>query len=114
MKSTCHALTIVVFLLVSISAFAVQSGTKLRASQSSKREHVQLRSALPASDAARQPARDPFMPVPLSSIQSTGIHHQVQNMAAGYSSAVPLLSCIGAGMVIGGLVSVRLTRRLHR
>jgi hypothetical protein len=115
MKSAVHALSIVVFLLFSLAAFAAQSGQTSTSAATANPSVAQLQSALAARRASEHKlSSELFMPVPLSSIGGPNVHDRVQSMTAGYSSAVPLLSCIGAGMAIGGLVSVRLTRRLHR
>lgn len=115
MKSAVHALTVFVLLLFSLAAVAAQSGQTNHQATTANPSVAQLRSALEASRASEHKlSRDLFMPVPLSSIAGPSVHDRIESMSAGYSSAVPLLSCIGAGMVIGGLVSVRLTRRLHR
>jgi hypothetical protein len=56
---------------------------------------------------------DLFMPVPLASVDAAGQRTIAAAVNAPAASGSPLavLSFIGAGMAIGGLVSVRLSHR---
>jgi hypothetical protein len=107
MKITCLT-TLCVLILFGVSCFAAQNATKVTtlAPTSSPTKDVawHREETLPQTTEAYFP----LQPMPFS--QETGPQPQFSSRrvnSPGSSSPLPLLSCIGAGMALGGLISAR-------
>jgi hypothetical protein len=112
MKNTCLFVELLLSLLFTpVGALAQQDrGTP---AASGPAAHLQQKSTIhsPLDCCSGITARDPFMPVPISSFRAALDPPGTVSAPTLSASALPVLSCIGAGMAIGGLVSVRLSHR---
>jgi hypothetical protein len=104
MKLACLGLCIL--LLMCLSCLAVQNVKPSTAAARSPRPMAIISPA--NSEQLRQGAAvyNPLQPVPEMTSSRRQAALKNQNLAHS-SSALPMLSCIGAGMALGGLISAR-------
>jgi hypothetical protein len=119
MKTTCQNLTIVVLFVLSMIAFAAQLRSRTAKgplfhgpsqialpNAANKGSPKQSHNGMQKPDT---PANELFMPITFATFSNDS---RIQEGNLIYSgSPLPLLSCIGVGMAIGGIVSVRFAQR---